>query len=488
MASADLNIFPSLGRTAPAPRSADPALVTSTWLVLGVVAAEIVAQVLLLFPFADRARVPLRAFPFVTGLFMCFVIGRRNAVRLHPAAPVLVFVLLLMGINLCHPYRNTLTASVAAIALYAAVMSPLLWVGRCAVDERLLKRVATVFWLFALASAAAGVVQTVRPDWTWLQPNLSLVVQNFNDGGEGLKISLANGATIFRPMGLSDQPGGAALAGLMCVVFGIALATASRRPLLWIAVVAGWFLGVFCILMSQVRSVLVMCGVCVIAYSFIMSRRGEFGRLIGVLTTLGVAVTLAVVAAVAVGGETVTSRLQTLIAEDPATVYMTNRGLFMEYTLKYVIWEHPLGAGLGRWGMMNYYFGNPADPSSETLWAEIMWTGWVYDGGIPLALTYGTAIVIALRQAWRIGVDRRNGLLGQWGALIFAYNIACLAVTFNCPYFMSQGGADFWLINAALFAAEQHERARHAPRVPAAAAAGAIARPSLPTSILGMHT
>lgn len=477
---------PAQQALAAAAQQSGAALTSSAWPIIGVIVAGIIAQLLLLLPFADRIRVPLRAFPYALNMLMCFLVVRQRDARLHPAVPVLLFALGMLSLNLFHPHRNSIVAALAVIALYVAIASPLVWVGRCVVSEALLRRVVLVFWLFSFASAAAGVVQTLRPDWTWLQPNLSLVVQNFNDGGEGLKISLANGATVFRPMGLSDQPGGASMAGLICIVFGIALATSSRNAFLWVVVVLGWMLGLFCILMSQVRSVLVMSGVCVIAFSLIMTRRGEFARLVWVLTTLAVAVIVGGAAAVIVGGESVTSRLETLVAEDPATVYMTNRGLFMEYTLKYVIWQHPLGAGLGRWGMMNYYFGNQANPTSETLWAEIMWTGWIYDGGIPLALTYGTAICVALWQAWRIGVDRRNGHLGQWGAVIFAYNIGCLAVTFNCPYFMGQGGLDFWLINAALFAAGQYERDVRKPL--ARSVSAAAAQPAMPRSILGMHT
>jgi hypothetical protein len=388
--------------------------------------------------------------------------------------------------GLFHPERNTLRATVATICMYAAIALPVIWVCQLRIDQTLFRRIVLVFWSFNVASSLVGVGQTLRPDWQWLQPNLSLVVQNFNDGGEGLKISLASGATVFRPMGLSDQPGGAAMSGLVSIVFGMALLMSTRNIWMKAAIIVAWGLGLYCILLSQVRSVLVMTGVCVIAFTFIMARRGEFYRLIGVLLSLGAVVAIAGTAAVVVGGETVTSRLRTLIEEDPTTVYMTNRGFFMEYTLKHAIPRYPVGAGPGRWGMMNYYFGVQDDPQSEVLWSEINWTAWTYDGGIPLLITYVGAIGVALWQAWRIGRDRANGTMGQWGAVIFAYNIGCLAVTFNCNLFMGQSGLDFWLLNAAMFAAAQREMAARAP----AAFTHSIQPDAVPAprSLLGMHS
>jgi hypothetical protein len=45
------------------------------------------------------------------------------------------------------------------------------------------------------------------------------------------------------------------------------------------------------------------------------------------------------------------------------------------------------------------------------------------------------------------------GDFALWGGLIFAYDIGVVALTFNYPIFMSQGGMEFWLLNTALFVA-----------------------------------
>ena len=82
--------------------------------------------------------------------------------------------------------------------------------------------------------------------------------------------------------------------------------------------------------------------------------------------------------AVQVGGEKVSSRYLDLAETGLLESYLKNRGHFLDYTFNHVLWEYPFGAGSGRWGMMNNYFGRGSHISS--LWAEIQLTGWLYDG------------------------------------------------------------------------------------------------------------
>jgi hypothetical protein len=46
------------------------------------------------------------------------------------------------------------------------------------------------------------------------------------------------------------------------------------------------------------------------------------------------------------------------------------------------------------------------------------------------------------------------------GAMVFAYDVAALAMTFNYPLFIGQSGLEFWIINACLFAAWDARRVR----------------------------
>jgi hypothetical protein len=102
--------------------------------------------------------------------------------------------------------------------------------------------------------------------------------------------------------------------------------------------------------------------------------------------------------------------------------------------------------------MINYYFGRRS-AFQEPLWAEVQWTAWLYDGGVPLMIAYGAAVLIAVWISWKIALATRAGQISLWASVFCASNVAALAVTFNYPVFMSQGGMEFWLLNACLWAA-----------------------------------
>lgn len=445
---------------------------------------EIVCQLLLLLPSLNPLRVVLRSAAFAGSIALAAIFSRLPGNRFHPAAGWALLAVTLVLLGTLHPASNTMISCLATLAMYFAVIAPLLWTAGLRIDERWLRWIIITIWAFNALSVLAGVLQTIFPEWTWLQPNLSAVIENMNAGGEGLKISLTNGARVFRPMGLSDQPGAAAVAGLACIVFGTALLCRSRNAWFWIVCLISMVLGLFCILLSQVRSVLVMSGVSVIAFSAIMVLRGDVRRLTRVLVALGGVTLVASAWAIAVAGESVTDRLATLVADDPREVYYQNRGHFLEQTFLYTLPRWPLGAGLGRWGMMNYYFGDPDLPDSPALWAEIQWTSWAYDGGVPLIAAYSIAMLVALWQAFRLGRSTRNADIGLWAAVIFAFNIGCLAVTFNYPLFMGQMGLDFWLLNAALVVAAQAEYRRLVPAVLPAQADHPVPQPR---SLLDMN-
>jgi len=433
---------------------------------VGFVLFEIACQLLLLLPPLNPARVVLRSAAFAGSIVLVALFPRLRSQRFHPATGWALLAIAFVTMGIFHPSSNTMLSCLATIAMYFAVIAPLLWTAGMGIDERWLRWIIVTIWGFNALSALAGVLQTTFPEWRWLQPNLSAVIENINAGGETMKISLTNGAQVFRPMGLSDMPGAAALSGLGCIVFGCAMLSRWRNPWVWILGPMSMVMGLFCILLAQVRSVLIMTGVSVIAFGAILLVRGDVRRLARVTIALVGVTIVASIWAVAVAGESVTERLSTLVADDPRDVYYQNRGHFLDYTFNQALPRWPLGAGLGRWGMMNYYFANPDLPESSTLWAEIMWTSWTYDGGVPLMGAYVIAIVIALWQAFKLGRDRRNGDIGLWAAVVFAFNIGCVAVTFNYPLFMGQTGLDFWLLNAALLAAAQTERQkllRHAP-------------------------
>jgi len=200
----------------------------------------------------------------------------------------------------------------------------------------------------------------------------------------------------------------------------------------------------------------------VLMLMLILILRGKVAR-VAMLSGLLIGVVFASFTwAVAVGGEKATRRLTNLFKENPTHTYYSNRGRFLEETIYVLLPEYPLGAGLGRWGMMNFYFGDNSDPDRAAIWAEIQWTGWLLDGGVPLILAYVSAIAMAMLMAWRIALNRRLDTIATWAAIILAYDVGTFAATFNNPIFVGSQGLQFWTLNAALFAVAIHAL-RHPP-------------------------
>jgi hypothetical protein len=254
-------------------------------------------------------------------------------------------------------------------------------------------------------------------------------------------------------MGLTDTPGGAAMAGFYALLLSVGIALRERNPILRLVCMGSAAVGLFCIYLSQVRSVLIFAGICLVCMAVVLVRQGNFGRL--TIMTVGVSALVLVTFtwAVTVGGESTMERLSSLVSDRADAVYQQNRGKFLEDTINVLLPKYPLGAGLGRWGMMNAYFGNNSNPLTESIWVEIQWTGWLLDGGVPMIIAYVAALAQACLTAWKIAISRQLDDFKLWGGLIFAYNIGAVAITFNYPLFISQSGMEFWLLNSALLVA-----------------------------------
>ena len=110
-----------------------------------------------------------------------------------------------------------------------------------------------------LLSAAVGVLQVYYPDW-FLPPEFSALARSLNPAiVDALSYVGPDGRSIIRPPGLSDLPGGAAVAGLTTVVLGIAYLGArgpsQARQDLSVGAVA---VGMTALYLTQVRSLTVM--------------------------------------------------------------------------------------------------------------------------------------------------------------------------------------------------------------------------------------
>jgi hypothetical protein len=421
------------------------------WFVL----LEIVCQLALLLEFLGGLRVLLRSAAFGVSI-VCLLLVPGKAVR-HPARWWLLGCAALVGLGVFHPSTNTPWAGVAHAMLYVAVAAPLFWTGRLQLTEATFRRIILVLWLFHTASAAVGVLQMYYPGR--FQPNVSATIQGLGPMADAYKIRLADGQMVWRPMGLTDTPGGAASAGLYAVIFGLGVFLAHSGPL---RVLSAGSLGVglFCLYMAQVRSLVVMAGICSMVLVGVLMWRGDVRRVVGIALLLPIVVVAAFQWAAQVGGEDMKYRLNTLVEDRAMDVYHRNRGHFLEHTLTELLPQYPLGAGLARWGMMRRYFGDEGNTSSEPIWVEIQWTAWLLDGGVPLMLLYPLAVLITSQVSLGIALGRWPGSLPLWGALLFALDIATIAVTFNYPIFIGQGGMEFWFLNGCLFAVAVSARAR----------------------------
>jgi hypothetical protein len=264
---------------------------------------------------------------------------------------------------------------------------------------------------------------------------------------EGMSITRPDGVTLLRPTGLTDTPGGAAISGMFVLVMGAAFAMSAKRLLVRVLVLFLMVNGAVCVFVCQVRSVLTVTVLCLVLMVIVLLLRREAARANKVMAGLGVILLAGFVSAASAGGSSVQERLSTLFEGSPAQVYYKNRGVFLERTFFETLPEYPLGAGLGRWGMMNRYFADQA--AAPDLYAEVQWTGWAYDGGAPLVAVNGVLLLGALMFAWRLATksDEPEAI---WAVAVLVLNCGLVALSFGAPVFASQLGIDFWLLNGLL--------------------------------------
>jgi len=378
----------------------------------------------------------------------------RGAGPRHPAALPATLALLVVGLSLFHPDTTGYIPGGIHAALYLAILAPVFWIPRLRIDAQMLKRVLVLIWAFHSLSAALGVLQVQFPGT--FDPNLSAVIDP--DVASASVITNARGEVVYRAMGVSDIPGAAGVSGLYAVAIGTALFVVDRRRLVRVLCVASMTLALTSIYLAQLRSTLVIAAL--IVSSFVMClalRRGRRALLTLIIVVLTLLASLNI--AVLIGGTEVFDRIATLVDERPQAVYYANRGHFLEQTFTEDLPDYPLGAGLARWGMARHYFGGgDSAAESSSLWVEIQWTGWIFDGGVPLMLAYSGAVAVALITAVRL--RRRAGAASPmfvWASLIVAYDLGAVALTFSYPLFIGEFGLQFWLLNGLLFAACSRE-------------------------------
>ena len=419
---------------------------------------QLLCQLTLVLGDIGGARVLVRMAAFGASLALLVVLRGRGSA--HPAGGPAVLALAVLGICVFHPETRSLTGGVAQVGLYAAVLAPLFWVPRLtSIDMAMLRRAVVILWGFHVLSAGLGVLQVYRPGT--FQPPVSAVVESKGKGYvESLKITTASGERVFRPMGLTDVPGGAGISGLYAVLLGVGFFLTRRTPGMMAAALGSIGVGVACLYLSQVRALVVMTGISLVAVGAILVWRRDVRRLSTLVLGVALMMVIGYTAATRMAGPEVSQRMGTLVRARPSQVYYENRGRFLEDAIFKTLPQAPFGEGLGHWGMTASYFSGGG--VSKNIWVEIMWAGWIVDGGAPLLFIYLLAIGVTLWAAWRIARARPPSPeahdLPFWAAIVFAYSVGATALTFSYPIFLSQSGMEFWLLNATLFAAARHAR------------------------------
>jgi hypothetical protein len=235
------------------------------------------------------------------------------------------------------------------------------------------------------------------------------------------------------------------------------------------AAVGTVLLGLMCLYLSQVRALMVITGITIVGVTVLLAVRRDYKRLGWFSIVIVALVVGSFRGAVSLARQSVETRVGSLTASAPGQVYQENRGQFLTQAVTQLLPEYPLGAGMGRWGMMNSYFGDHSNPN-EALWAEIQWNAWILDGGAPLVILYVWALGITLLTTYQVSRWRSRGdpTLALWATVILGYSVGACALTFSYPIFASQAGMEFWLLNSVVYAAARTQARRDAglPSVP----------------------
>ncbi|RKH32753.1 hypothetical protein D7X12_36920, partial [Corallococcus sicarius] len=233
-------------------------------------------QLALLVEALSPLRVVFRILAFGTSLaLLALVKGRRLK---HPAMPFLLAFVGVTAFNFFQPGTTSALAAAAQVGIQAAVFAPLFWASRLRIDEKIFGRIVLLLFLFNMASATVGVLQVYFPGR--FQPALSSVIEGQGEGYlRSLQFETASGARVFRPMGLTDLPGGAATGAFYAVLLGSALLLSRQGTWKRVLSVGGIGVGLVSLYLCQVRAAAVTLLVCMLAMGLVLMVAGRLMRL-----------------------------------------------------------------------------------------------------------------------------------------------------------------------------------------------------------------
>ena len=408
-------------------------------------------QAMLFVPGIAPIRPVIRISSFLTGMLAWWFVsqGTKSSpdAKSFPARPWLIFSTGWLLLSIAHPSGYSIPASIGQAFLYISVLSPAFWAGESIDSPRQLNRIMAILFLCNALSASVGLAQVYSD--RFLPPVIPVASGLYE--GDALKINV-NGRMIFRPCGLSDSPGAAAPAGSLATLIGLCFVMRPIGILKRIFCVGMAFIGVAVIYYTQIRSTIVVMIFCLLTQMVLLILQGRIASALSIVAG-GASMLVGAIFWVArrMGGEVFT-RFSTLWNSNQSELYGRSRGGFVWEALTQTIWEYPLGMGLGWWGMVHVMFANPLRPS--LVWVEVMIPAWIVDGGIPLLIAYSGAVGLATVNSLRIALTSKDQDVSFWATVIVGQNIAAIALCFSYVTFLTVIGTQFWILNAALHAAD----------------------------------
>lgn len=401
---------------------------------------------LLYFPGTQPIRQSIRVSAFVISLaaFAWWLMSNTERRPQHKAASWLAAVMGLLAMMIFHPSTNNLYGGLAHAMLYFAVMAPFYWAPAFVSRPEHLARLLGLLLICNGVNSITGVLQVYAPD-RFMPVELSRIVGDTGYGLGPLTYRGPDGQLIVRPPGLFDTPGAVAGPGMFAALIGVVFGLSAMPTWVRAGAFACSAAGVAAIYLTHVRISLATTMLMFVGYAFALTAQGRVKKATNIWLFGGGLGALAFMVALSLGGDTISQRFMTLLAEDPVSLYRGSRGVLLEETLTETLFQYPFGAGLARWGMAAAYYG-----TGNGLWAEIQITGWLIDGGIPLIALYCGALGLVLISQIHVARMTHHPRVAACAAVVFALSLGPIGMIISFTPFVTQIGIQFWFLAGAL--------------------------------------
>jgi hypothetical protein len=421
---------------------------------------------ILFLPGTQALRLPLRVATFAISLAaLAWWLERRRRVRPHPAGHWLILALVCLVLMIFHPTTNSTLAGLAQVMLYLSVMAPVFWAPAMVRSPQRLMRLLIILLVCNGINSLVGVLQVYAPSY-FMPQEFSSVISSMKYGMSTYTYINSAGKLVVRPPGLFDTPGAVCAAGMIAALLGLIFFINQKNASHKIAALFFGIAGVAAVYLSQVRTaLLIMAGMMAVYIGIIWLIQKQRTKAVVFLCVAGLLMVLLFAFTVARSGKASVSRYQALTQGNPLTVYYSaNRGGQLESGFTYLLPAYPLGAGLGRWGMMRVYFGDETNMASPLIWAELQFPAWILDGGVVLMLLYCLALIVTVSYELKIAKSATDAKLRLIAPIVVAANMGTLALIFGFTPFTTQLGMQYWFLAGALHGVAQasglfsHER------------------------------